>query len=79
VRKVKWDSVLLCVWIEGPGVGTRLLMVDVEVGEDATALKPSVGSKRTCVGVRVSYGMRMLDCGNIGQRLERCKESTYLV
>jgi hypothetical protein len=40
-------------------------MVDVEVGEDATALKPSVGSKRTCVGVRVSYGMRMFDCSNV--------------
>lgn len=42
VRKVEWERVLC-----GEGVGTRLLIVDV--GEDT--VRPSVGSKRTCVGV----------------------------
>lgn len=45
------DSVLLGVWSKGVGVGTQLLRADVEVGDDATTLKPSRGSKRMCEGV----------------------------
>jgi hypothetical protein len=55
VRNVECESEL---WSEG--VATRLLIVDVDVGEDT--VRPSAGSKRMCVGVKESYGIIILDC-----------------
>jgi len=57
MRNAEWESVLC-----GEGVATRLLIVDVDVGEDV--VRPSAGSKRMCVGVKVSYGIIMLDSSN---------------
>jgi hypothetical protein len=51
VHNTSSDSVLLGVWSKDIGVGTQLLRVDIEVGDNATTLKPSRGSKRMCEGV----------------------------